>query len=270
SDKKILAVFGATGLQGGSVIQHFLNHPDLLTTFSLRALTRTPSSPKAQELASKGIAVVHADLDKAASLTTALAGAHAVFLVTDFWSHPDEPGYEVTQLKSALHVLASLDTLEHSIFSSLPSISRATNGSVTSVRHFDGKAAVTSWLQTAHPELWRKTSVLWIGVYFQAWKLFPLAPSKSLTPDGNEVWVQTSTAYTESELPTIDVRDTGFVVRSITQHGPTRLGGKIVKMAESMPLGQMLETCSRILKKSTHFQHISDADAAAGMQQLGL
>ena len=55
SSSKVVVVFGATGNQGGSVIQTFLNDPKLTQQFKLRAITRDPSKPAAKALAAKGV-----------------------------------------------------------------------------------------------------------------------------------------------------------------------------------------------------------------------
>ena len=54
--KKIIAVFGATGAQGGGLARAILN--DKQSEFSVRAITRDPSSDKAKELASLGAKVL--------------------------------------------------------------------------------------------------------------------------------------------------------------------------------------------------------------------
>ena len=55
---KILTVFGATGNQGGSVINHVLAHPQLSKTYKIRAVTRDASKPSALALKEKGAEVV--------------------------------------------------------------------------------------------------------------------------------------------------------------------------------------------------------------------
>lgn len=55
---KILAVFGATGIQGGSVVRAILNDHTLSSEFKIRAITRDASKQAAQELAAKGVEIV--------------------------------------------------------------------------------------------------------------------------------------------------------------------------------------------------------------------
>ena len=47
---KIFTVFGATGNQGGSVIDAVLRHPELSKTYKLRAVTRDPDKGSASKL----------------------------------------------------------------------------------------------------------------------------------------------------------------------------------------------------------------------------
>ena len=84
-EKKIIAVVGATGAQGGGLVRAILN--DKRSEFAARAITRDPSSDKAKELADAGAEVVAADVDDAKSLKKAFAGAHGAFCVTFFWAH---------------------------------------------------------------------------------------------------------------------------------------------------------------------------------------
>ena len=85
ADKKIIAVVGATGAQGGGLARAILADPN--GGFALRAITRDTSKDKAKALAAAGAEVVSADLDNVESLKKAFAGAHGVFGITNFWEH---------------------------------------------------------------------------------------------------------------------------------------------------------------------------------------
>ena len=61
ADKKVLAVVGATGAQGGGLVRAIGADPG--SGFSARALTRDVNSEKAKALAKLGAEVVAADLD---------------------------------------------------------------------------------------------------------------------------------------------------------------------------------------------------------------
>jgi uncharacterized protein YbjT (DUF2867 family) len=84
-EKKIIAVVGATGAQGGGVCRAVLT--DAGGGYRVRALTRNAGSEKAKELKKLGAEVVEADIDDVKSLKKAFRGAHAAFCVTFFWEH---------------------------------------------------------------------------------------------------------------------------------------------------------------------------------------
>ena len=74
--KKLIAVIGATGQQGGGVVRALQAGGQ----FEVRALSRNPD--KHRDLADE---VVEGDLDRPETLKAAFEGAHGVFLVTNFW-----------------------------------------------------------------------------------------------------------------------------------------------------------------------------------------
>ncbi len=85
SDKKIIAIMGATGAQGGGLARAILNDPT--SEFAVRAITRDTNSPKADELRALGAEVVSADIDDVESLKKAFEGAYGAYCVTFFWAH---------------------------------------------------------------------------------------------------------------------------------------------------------------------------------------
>lgn len=91
-DKKIIAVLGATGSQGGGIARAILAGEQ----FACRAITRDITKPAAQALVAAGSEVVAADLDDIESLKVAFTGAHGVFAVTNFWEHMS-PAQEIQQ-----------------------------------------------------------------------------------------------------------------------------------------------------------------------------
>jgi uncharacterized protein YbjT (DUF2867 family) len=82
--RKIIAVVGGTGAQGGGLARAILNDPS--GAFSARILTRRPRSAPAAVLAQQGAEIVAADLDDPASVQNAFTGAFGAFCVTNFAS----------------------------------------------------------------------------------------------------------------------------------------------------------------------------------------
>jgi uncharacterized protein YbjT (DUF2867 family) len=128
TNKKLIAVVGATGQQGGAVVRALQADKQ----FKVRALTRNPA--KHSEL---GDEVVQADLTSPETLTAAFEGAHGVFLVTNLW---EEGTDEVEQATAA--VRAAKDAgVKHFVWSTLPDVD-AISGGKFHVPHFTGKAKV--------------------------------------------------------------------------------------------------------------------------------
>ena len=81
ANEKTILITGATGKQGGATLRHLAKRGG----FKLRAMTRKPDSDAAKAVAALGAEVVAGDLDDAASLERALAGAWGVFAVQNTW-----------------------------------------------------------------------------------------------------------------------------------------------------------------------------------------
>ena len=113
--KKIIAIAGATGAQGGGLVRAILD--DENSPFAARALTRDPSSESAVALAELGAEVVRADLDDVESLKAAFSGAFGAYCVTNYWEH-FSPQREITQATN-LAEAASAEGLKHVIWSTL-------------------------------------------------------------------------------------------------------------------------------------------------------
>ena len=115
AEKKIIAVVGATGAQGGGLARAILADP--AGGFAVRALTRDTASEQAQALRRLGAEVVAADVDDAASLERAFAGAHGAYCVTFFWAH-FSPEREIAEAR-AMADAARRAGVAHVIWSTL-------------------------------------------------------------------------------------------------------------------------------------------------------
>ena len=128
TNKKLIAVFGATGQQGGGVVRAL----QASSEFKVRALTRNPD--KHRELVGE---VVKADLNLPETLKAAFEGAHGVFLVTNFWEQGTDERKEATAA-----IRAAKDAgVEHFVWSTLPNV-EAISGGKFDVPHFTGKAKI--------------------------------------------------------------------------------------------------------------------------------
>ncbi|KAG4421207.1 hypothetical protein IFR04_005618 [Cadophora malorum] len=163
----ILTIVGATGVQGGSVLEAALKSG----LYSIRAITRSTSSAKAKQLLESGVEVVSADLDSEESLIKAFEGSTAIFGLTNFFEHfpklaPDVAiALEAKQGQNLANAAAKTPTLKHYIFSTLPDAEKISHGQI-SVPHQQGKAQIDAYIK-ANEELYAKTTFLWVGAYAQ-------------------------------------------------------------------------------------------------------
>src|SRR5437870_4925913 len=135
NSKKLIAVIGATGHQGGAVVRALQAGGQ----FKVRALTRNPD--KHRDLADE---VVEADLNRPETLAAAFKGAHGVFLVTtSSLEGTDE------RKQGAAAVEAAKDAgVKHVVWSTLPDV-EAISGGKFHVPHFTSKAKVDPIVQDA-------------------------------------------------------------------------------------------------------------------------
>ncbi|KAJ4180388.1 hypothetical protein NW767_014393 [Fusarium falciforme] len=196
---KIITVVGITGMQGASVADVFLQEAG----WHVRGITRNPAKPESQKWAAKGVELVKADLNDAASLKAAFAGSTVVFGVTDFWGIVGDPqiqkraqesgrpvnvlayDLEVQQGRNIVDaVFATLETLDRFVLSTLSATTKWSKGKYTHNYHFDAKWEAVEYLKATYPALEKKTSYLQVALYLSNWKASQLArPSKaSLTP----------------------------------------------------------------------------------------
>ena len=133
--KKLIAVIGATGHQGGAVVRALLASG----TFKVRALSRNPN--KHRGLADE---TVEADLNRPETLKAAFEGAHGVFLVTN----PYEKGADEVRQATAAVGAAKEAGVKHIVWSTLPNV-EAISGGRFNVPHFTNKAKVDKIVKEA-------------------------------------------------------------------------------------------------------------------------
>ncbi len=130
ADEKTILITGATGKQGGATLAHLARRGG----FKLRALTRKPDGDAAKALAKLAAEVVQGDLDDAASLERAVAGAWGVFAVQNTW----EAGVQREEEQGKrLAKVARDHGVQHFVYSSVGSAHKKTG-----IPHFDNKFRV--------------------------------------------------------------------------------------------------------------------------------
>ena len=140
--KQMIAVMGATGTQGGGVVDELLDRQ----RFAVRVLTRNPNSAKAKALQAKGCEVVQGDFTKPETLEPAFKNAYGAFVVTNFWD-PSTMASETAQGTLAVKA-AKAAGVQHLVWSTLPNCKEISGGKYK-VIHFTGKALVDAEVKAA-------------------------------------------------------------------------------------------------------------------------
>ncbi|PNG19752.1 NmrA/HSCARG family protein [Streptomyces cahuitamycinicus] len=239
AEKKVIAVVGATGSQGGGLARAIL--ADAGGGFAVRALTRNPDSDTARELAALGAEVVKADLGDLRSLTEAFDGAHGAFLVTNFWADmsPEREKQEAATMARAAkaagvaHVIWS--TLEDTRdYIPLDDERMPTLMGGYKVPHFDAKAEANQFFTDAGvPTTFLQTTFYWENL------LGPMAPRRG--DDGRLVLAM---PMADSLLAGIAVEDIGKTAYGIFRRGGDLIGRTVSIAGEHLTGKQMAEQLS--------------------------
>jgi uncharacterized protein YbjT (DUF2867 family) len=239
ADKKIIAVIGSTGSQGGGLAQAILSDPN--GGFAIRAITRDPGKDKGKALAAKGAEVVSANLDDVESLKKAFAGAYGVFGVTNFWEHFSGEK-EKAQAKNIADA-AKAAGVKHVIWSTLEDTRKLMHADDKRmpmlqekyrVPHFDAKAEADAYF-SGLPVTYLVTSFYWDNLY-----LFGLAPKKG--DDGVHSW---TFPMGDAKLAGIAAEDIGKVAYGIFKAGPEYIGKRVGIMSENLSMKEIGDKLSK-------------------------
>ncbi|KAI0161328.1 NAD(P)-binding protein [Xylariaceae sp. FL1272] len=251
--KKILAVFGATGNQGRSVIDHVLSSSDLSPQYIIRAITRDVNSPAAQALRAKGVQdIVSADLNNPHTLLIALANAHTVFLMTTpdmSLPYPEAKAQELSAAKAATDACVAAG-VSYLIFSTLPHVEKGSDGKYKRVAGFDAKAEAEAYMRTRA----LKTAFFAPGSFMQNWSPRSIHPS----PANDGSYIIARPVAPETKLPLIDIAgDTGKFVGAILAD-PIKYEGKTFCAAARLySMTEICEIISRATGKRVTYSQIT-------------
>ena len=253
TEKKIIAVVGATGSQGGGLVRAILN--DKTQECVVRALTRKVDSAKAQELATLGAEVVATDLDDLESLKRAFAGAYGAFCVTNFWEH-FSPEKETTQA-TAMAQAAKHAAVHHVIWSTLEDTRRwvaltdtrmPTLKDKYKVPHFDGKGEADE----AFRDLGVPTTFLLASFYWDNMISFGMGPKKE--QDGQFALLM---PMGDKKLPGIAAEDIGKCAFGIFKQGAEWIGKTVGVAGEHLTGSEMAAKMTKALGRKVWYDAVS-------------
>jgi uncharacterized protein YbjT (DUF2867 family) len=222
---KLIAVFGATGQQGGAVVRTLQARGQ----FRVRALSRNPDRHRGL-----GDEVVEANLDQPDTLKGALQGVHGVFAVTNFWSEGTDERKQATAAIEA----AKEAGVKHFIWSTLPNVEAITGGTI-GVPHFTGKAKIDPIVATAR---FAHHTFVVAPFYYQN-LLGALAPQKQL--NGSLGWA----LPLDPDVRCIhmgDIRELGNVVAGAFAHPDQAGDGQYLPLVgDFLGFSDIVETLNR-------------------------
>jgi len=252
ADKKIIAVVGATGSQGGGLVRAIVS--DRAGGFTARALTRDIDSEKARELAKLGAEVVKADLDDEESLVRAFQGAHGAFCVTFFWAHssPEKEKGEARAMARA----AKRAGVAHAIWSTLEDTREwvplsdprmPTLMEKYKVPHFDAKGESNQ----AFTDQGVPTTFLLTSFYWDNFIHFGMGPKKG--PDGT---LAITFPMGDKKLPGIAAEDIGGCAYGIFQRGREFIGKTVGIAGEHLTGGEMAAAFTKALGQKVVYNDV--------------
>jgi len=255
ADRKIIAVVGATGAQGGGLVRAILE--DKNGPFEARAITRDVNSEKAKELAEAGAEVVAADVDDVKSLKKAFDGAHGAFCVTFFWAHL-KPEKELSQARNMAQ--AAKDTgVEHVIWSTLEDtrtfIPLSDDRMPTlmgkyKVPHFDAKGEANA----IFAELGVPTTFLLTSFYWDNFIHFGMGPKKGA--DGK---LAVTLPMGKKKLAGIAAEDIGKTAYRIFEEGDEMIGKTVGIAGGHLTGAQMAKSLTKALGQEVRYNEITPA-----------
>jgi uncharacterized protein YbjT (DUF2867 family) len=253
SPRRIIAVVGATGAQGGGLVRAILDDPE--KTFAPRALTRNPDSEKARALADVGVEVVRADLDDLDSVVNAFAGAYGAFCVTNFWEH-FSPEKELVQAE-VMAKAAEKTAVSHLVWSTLEDTRlwvpldddrMPTLMGRYKVPHFDAKGEANHlFVDHGVPTTFLLTSFYWDNLIH-----FGMGVRRG--DDGKAVFV---IPMGDRKLPGIAAEDIGRCAYGVFKKGDGLVGRTIAIAGQHLTGSEMAAELSKALGEQVTYVPIS-------------
>lgn len=255
ADKKIIAVIGATGAQGGGVIRAILADP--AGGFTARAITRKTDSDKAKALAAQGVEVVAADLDDEKSLEKAFAGAYGLYAVTNFWEHfsGEKEFVQANNIAKA----AKAANVQHVVWSTFEDTRKwvplSDNRMPTlqgkyKVAHFDAKAEADEvFKKLGVPTTFFLTTFYWENLIYLG-----MGPKKG--PDGKYAMTY---AMGDAKLAGIAAEDIGKSAYGIFKKGKEMIGKTVGVAGDHLTIAEMAKILGKALGIEVAYNKVSAA-----------
>ncbi|KAF7327242.1 hypothetical protein MKEN_00301500 [Mycena kentingensis (nom. inval.)] len=257
----LVAVVGATGAQGGSVVRNLLESDK---DYRIRAFTRDASKPAAKALEAKGVEVVQLSLveDNKESVFEAFAGVDYAFIVTNWAEHGDPP--RETREANLMIDAAKAGGARGIIWSGLPSIAALSGGKYTQVGHFESKARAS--------EYGRASGVPFVDIQaggYMSNLVGMLRPQKiSSSPD---VWALNLPTPPGAVMPMVDAHaDYGLWVRKAIESEAFPDGQTWATGGENVTMAEQMRVIAEYTGKNVIFNQITPEVFGEGLKAAGI
>ncbi|MFQ5341958.1 MAG: NmrA/HSCARG family protein [Anaerolineae bacterium] len=230
STSKLVLVTGATGNQGGAVVQALIAQGH-----QVRALTRNPASPAAKRLSEQGVEIAVGDFTDRDSLVRAARGVDTVYAM----STPFEQGVEKEIAQGiAMADAAKAAGVGHLVFSSVASADRATG-----IPHFDSKYEVEKHILSSGVPYTIIAPVFFMDNLSQPWQLPDLRQGKL------------AMALPASHpLQQIAVADIGAFAAAVIERRDTVLGQRIDIAGDELAGDEAAAILSRVTGREIRYE----------------
>lgn len=231
AEKKIIVVFGATGMQGGSVARALARTGQ----FKVRGVTRDLSSKRAQDLRADGVDLMSVDLNDRNGLSLILNNTYGCFIntATDF----HDPNCLDTEIAQGCFIAdyCKKENIAHVVFSSQLHSSKICS---IHARHLIAKAEIETYMR----DIGLPLTCLIMPVYFQ--DLCDIFMPR--TVDGRNYDVEIPMGQTPLDMMSVD--DVGGCVASVFLNKDHYIDKTVSVCGDKVTVREMAQTLSKYLR----------------------
>jgi hypothetical protein len=255
-----VAVFGATSLEGMSVVKGLLN--DTRKTYNIKATSRDITQPAAEAVKAldpERVTLIPCDFDSIAACLAAVEGADGAFLVADFLEHDDiDPDEEEAHAKNVIDACSESKSVRHLVFSTKEDLEemnrvmkmglsaledkKTASGGLIMMSQFDGKARAATYART------KNLSCTFVLMPYYAEKIMELLKPEEDEEDGELVVHVPDQALM---LMTMSVEELGPAVANIFDSYQVYAGHEIGLVTDYVSISEAVETMKETVYKET-------------------
>jgi nucleoside-diphosphate-sugar epimerase len=256
-----VTVFGATSLQGTSVVKGLLR--DERKKYTVRATTRHLESKLAKqlkELDPRRVELVYADFDDVESCQAAVDGVDGAFLVTDFFQ--DAQGDMEVEERHARNVIDACEashSVRHLVFSTLESVDEMnkklqlgleeiedSQGNRAALPSFDAKAKAAAYARTKNLSVTYVLMPCYSEMFFDLLKV-----ERRMDEDGGERFVITVPMQDDTKLFCMSVEDLGPAVANIFDSYQVYAGHEIGLVTDYVTVSEVADIVTDVYSEQS-------------------